>query len=85
MHYKNSKDEFLKNDIKNRTCYYFDDIMRFEDIDFDNILLEKNNIKRAKIFWFFTFYTKLLSVQSHCVLGSRKKMDLLKFMLELDI
>ena len=23
-----SKDELKENDIKNRTCYYFDDIMR---------------------------------------------------------
>ena len=24
-------------DIKNRTCYYFDDIIKTEDFDFDNI------------------------------------------------
>ena len=28
-----SKEELKKNDIKNRTCYYFDDIMRDIDID----------------------------------------------------
>ena len=26
--------------IKNRTCYYFDDMIRFEDFDFDKILLD---------------------------------------------
>ena len=38
--------------IKNRTCYYFDDIIKFEDFDFDSILTVKK-------FWFITFRTKL--------------------------
>ena len=29
-----SNDEFKDIDIKNRTCYYFDDIMRVVDTDF---------------------------------------------------
>ena len=33
-----SKDESKQLDIKSCTCYYFDDIMRVIDIDFDNIL-----------------------------------------------
>ena len=41
-----SKDELKEIDIKNRTCYYFDDIMRAWDrdidIDFSGILLDKN-------------------------------------------
>ena len=32
------KDEFKKNDIKNCMCYYFDDIMKVDDINVDNIL-----------------------------------------------
>ena len=38
-----SKDELKEIDIKNRTCYYFDDIIRFwdRDIDFRDILLDK--------------------------------------------
>ena len=38
-----SKDELKEIDIKNRTCYYFDDIIRFwdRDIDFSEILLDK--------------------------------------------
>ena len=31
------------------------------------------------------FHTKLQRVQSHCVLGTTKYMDLLKFMINLDI
>ena len=41
-----SKDRLKEIDIKNRTCYYFGDIMRFWDrgIEFRDILLdEKSN------------------------------------------
>ena len=31
----------LKIDMKNLTCYYFDDIININDFDLDNILLEK--------------------------------------------
>ena len=38
-----------------------------------------------KMFQFVTFYAKLLWVQNHCVLGSIKSMNSLKFMMELDL
>ena len=34
------KDEFEKTDVKSRTCYYFDDIMKGVGIYFSNISLE---------------------------------------------
>ena len=34
-------------DFKNSTFYYFDDIIKIEDFDFDNILIDENH---AKIF-----------------------------------
>ena len=37
--------KFLKVCIKNHTCYYFDDIIKFEDFDFDNILIDENYTK----------------------------------------
>ena len=40
-----SKDELKELGIKNCTCYYFDDIIRNLDIDFDNILLDKKSYK----------------------------------------
>ena len=42
-----SKDELKDIDIKKRTCYYFDDIIRFwdGDIDFSDILLDENLYK----------------------------------------
>ena len=33
--------EFLNVRIKNRACYYFDDIIKFENIDFNNILINE--------------------------------------------
>ena len=36
-----SKEEFKTIDIKNRTCYYFYDVIRDFDINFDNILLDE--------------------------------------------
>ena len=35
----------IEIDIKNRTRYYFDDVVRVEDLDFDDILLEKKSYK----------------------------------------
>ena len=35
--------EFLKVCSKNLTCYYFDDIIKFEDFDFDNKLIDEKS------------------------------------------
>ena len=35
--------EFKKVFIKNRTCYYFDGIIKFEDFDFDNNLRDEKS------------------------------------------
>ena len=40
-----SNDELKEIDIKNRTCYYFDDIMTVKDICFDNISLDEESYK----------------------------------------
>ena len=41
---KMEKDNELKKvGIKNRTCYYFDDIVKIEDFDFDILLEEKSS------------------------------------------
>ena len=42
MYYKNEKNDKLKEtDIKNRACYYFDDIIKIEDFYLDNILIDE--------------------------------------------
>ena len=35
--------EFIKVLMENRTCYYFDDIIKLEDFDFDNILIDEKS------------------------------------------
>ena len=41
-----SKGKLKEIHIKNRTFYYFDDVMRVIDIDFYNILLDENSDKK---------------------------------------
>ena len=70
-----SKDKLKEIDIKNLTCYYFDDIIRFWDryIDFNDILLNKTLHKeKYQNILNMTFHTKLKQVQKHCALGSTK-------------
>ena len=40
----------LKNCIKNCTCYYFDEIIKIEGFDFDNILLDERSYKNILIY-----------------------------------
>ena len=37
-------------DIKNRTCYYFDDIIEIEDFDFDNILIDEKSYENVLVY-----------------------------------
>ena len=36
-----SNDQLKESGIKNRMCYYFDDIIKIEDFDPENILINK--------------------------------------------
>ena len=42
--------EFNKVRIKNRMCYYFNDIIKLEDFDIDNILIEEKSHKSILIY-----------------------------------
>ena len=45
------KNDELKNvSIKNRMCYYFNDVIIIEDFDFDNILLDEKSIGNILIY-----------------------------------
>ena len=42
--------------VKNCTCYYFDDIIKLEDFDLDNILIDEKpheNIMKILSLWHF--------------------------------
>ena len=36
--------------IKNRTCYYFDDVIKFEDFDLDNILIDEKSYENYLVY-----------------------------------
>ena len=38
--------EFKKVRIKNRMCYYFDNIIKFKKFDFDNTLIDEKSHKK---------------------------------------
>ena len=42
--------ELKKVRIKNRTCYYFDDIIKLEDFDLDNILIDEKSQENILIY-----------------------------------
>ena len=50
VQYKTENNEFKKVHIKNRTCYYFDDIIKLEDFDIDNIIIDKKLHKNILIY-----------------------------------
>ena len=45
-----SNEEFLKIDIKNHMCYYFDDIIRDFDINFSDILLNEKLYENISVY-----------------------------------
>ena len=72
-----SNDELKEIGIKNRMFYYFDDVIKIQDTEFDNILI-------VKISWFMSLRTKLNWGKTIALLDSIY-MDLLEFMTEIDI
>ena len=45
-----NNNEFKRINIKNRTCYYFDDAMEVEDISADRILLDKKSYENILVY-----------------------------------
>ena len=43
-------DELKQINIKNCTCYYFDDIIKIEDFDIDNILIDEKSYKNILVY-----------------------------------
>ena len=58
-----------KNYIKNRSCYYFDEITKIEDFDFDDILLNEKSDENVLI---CDILYKTLIGAKPCTLGSIK-------------
>ena len=73
-----SNDKLKEIYIKNRMCYYFNDTIKIEDLDLDNILINEKSYKNILVY--NILYKSLIKV-IHLI----KLMDLLEFMMELDI
>ena len=44
------KDKLKEIYLKNRTCYYFGDIIKIEDFDLDNILIDEKSHEHILIY-----------------------------------
>ena len=42
--------ELKEIDIKNRTCYYLDDIIKIEDLNLDNILIDEKSDENTLVY-----------------------------------
>ena len=49
---------FRKVCIKNRTCYYFHDIIKLEDFDLDNTSVRYHISQKSGITYFFSLFYK---------------------------
>ena len=64
-----SNDKLKEINIKNRMCYHFDDIIKLEDFDLDNILIDG---KSYEIILVYNNSYKTLIGANLCVLGLMK-------------
>ena len=59
----------IKINIRNYTCYYFDDIIKIQDFDFDSILFDEKSYENILVYdishkfdWLKTMFTRLEKV-----------------------
>ena len=74
--------EFLNVRIKIRTCYYFNDIIKLEDFDIDNVFIHGKSHENNLI---YDISYKVLLEPNLYKLSLRKWIDLLEFVMVLDI
>ena len=46
----NCNDELIEIDVKNRTCYYFDDIIKIEDFNLNDILIVEKSYENILVY-----------------------------------
>ena len=73
--------EFQKVRFKNGTCYYFDDIIKLEDFDNYNILIDEKF--HENILSYSISYKTLIGPKPLCI--RLDKIDRFEFLIELDI
>ena len=45
-----TSDKLKEIDIRNRTCHYFDYIIKIEDFDLDNVLIDEKSYKNILVY-----------------------------------
>ena len=60
-----SNDEFKEIYIKNCTCYYFDDIIKFKDFYLNNILIGEKSYKNISVYGIS--YKSLVGAKALCI------------------
>ena len=45
-----SNEKLKKNNIYNRTCYYFDDIIKIEDFNLDKMLIDEKSYENILVY-----------------------------------
>ena len=76
--YKIENNEFLKVRIKNLKCCYFNDIIKLEDFDFNNILIDEKsheNILNCDISYITFIVPKLLRIRFDKIDGFIRNYD----------
>ena len=63
-----SNNKLKKIDIKNPTCFYFDDTTEIEDFNFYNALINDRSNENVLVY----DISYLIGAKNHCVLGSIK-------------
>ena len=56
-----SNNKLNEIDIRNRTCYYFDDIIEIQDFDLDNILIDGKSYEN--ILFYNISYKRLIDTK----------------------
>ena len=60
-----SNGKLKENYIKNDTCYYFDDIIKFDGLDFDNILFNEKSYENILVY--DISYRTLIGAKPLCI------------------
>ena len=77
-----SNNEIKEIKIKNLMCYYFDEIMKIEDFNLDNILKDEKTYKNILV---YNISYKPLIDAKPLQFALDKKMESLEFIVEIDI
>ena len=80
--------ELKKVYLKNQTCYYFDDIIKIEDFEFNNILLDEEsqeNILIYNVSYKTLIGTKPLHIKFNNVDGFIRDYDQTKYLVLFDL